>query len=120
MYICAHRKPVYTAILIRKAVDVCIIDSTGLIGGGKVHQTVLQRTGVMQRKPAAGYNIRQSTVFIQKSVEIQIVIAHYKFNIDVRKLLLNVWCICFIQLCGPQIHGDRFRIFFFRALPTAA
>ena len=44
----------------------------------------------MQRKPAAGYNIWQSTVFIQKSVKIQIVIAHYKFNIDVRKLLLNV------------------------------
>ena len=29
-----------------------------LIGCGKIHQTVLQRTCVMQGKPAAGYNIR--------------------------------------------------------------
>ena len=67
----------------------------------------------MEGKPAAGYNIRQSTVFIKKFIKIQIIIADYKFNIDIRKLFLDVWCIFFIQLRGPQIYCDRFCIFFF-------
>ena len=44
----------------------------------------------MEGKPAAGYNIRQSTVFVQKTIEIQIIIAYYKFNVDIRKLFLDV------------------------------
>ena len=44
----------------------------------------------MQGKPATGNDIRKSAVFIEKLVEIQIITAHYKFNIDIRKLLLNV------------------------------
>jgi len=42
----------------------------------------------MQGKPAAGYNIRQSAVFIKKLIKIQIIIAYYKFNIDIRELFL--------------------------------
>ena len=55
----------------------------------------------MEGKPAAGYNIRQSAVFIQKTIEIQIIIAYYKFNVDIRKQFLDVWRIFFIQLCAP-------------------
>ena len=55
----------------------------------------------MQRKPAAGYNIRQSAVFIQKPVEIQIIISYYKLDIDIRELFLDVRRIFFIQLCAP-------------------
>ncbi len=101
-------------------VEVSIIDSTGRIGCGKIHQAVFQRTGIMQGKPAAGYDIRQPSVFIQKPVEIQIIITYYKFHIDIRKLFLDVWCIFVIQACTPQIHRDRFGIFFFRALPATA
>ena len=90
MGICTHRKPVYTAILISETVKVCIIDSTCSIGCGKIHQAVLQGTCIMEGKPAAGYNIRQSAVFIQKTVEIQIIIAYYKFNVDIRELFLDV------------------------------
>ena len=101
MGICTHRKPVYTAILIFEIVKVGIIDSTCSIGCGKIHQTVLQGACIMEGKPAAGYNIRQSAVFIQKTIEIQIIIAYYKFNVDIRKLFLDVWRIFFIQLCAP-------------------
>ena len=101
MRIRTHWKPVYTAILIHKIVEVCIINSTCCIGCGKIHQAVFQRTGIMQGKPAAGYDIRQPSVFIQKPVEIQIIIAYYKFHIDIRKLFLDVWCIFVIQACTP-------------------
>ena len=101
MSIRTHRKPVYAAILILKIVEVSIIDSTGRIGCGKIHQAVFQRTGIMQGKPAAGYDIRQPSVFIQKPVEIQVIIAYYKFHIDIRKLFLDVWCIFFIHACTP-------------------
>ena len=40
----------------------------------------------MEGKPAAGYNIRQSTVFLQKPVEIQVIITYHKFNINIRSL----------------------------------
>ena len=56
------------SILVHKTAEVGIIDSTCLIGCGKIHQTVIQRTCVMQGKPAAGNNIRQSTVFIKKFI----------------------------------------------------
>ena len=101
MGICTHGKPVYAAILVHKTAEVGIIDSTCLIGCGKIHQTVIQRTCVMQGKPAAGNNIRQSTVFIKKFIKIQIIIADYKFNIDIRKLFLDVWCIFIIQAGAP-------------------
>ena len=45
---------------------------------------------------ATSYNIRQATIFLKKLVEIQIIIPYYKFNIDIRKLFLDVWCISFI------------------------
>ena len=101
MCIRTHRKPVYASILIHKIAEIGIIDSTCLIGCGKIHQAVFQGTCVMQGKTTAGYNIRQSAVFIKKLIKIQIIIAYYKFNIDIRKLFLNVWCIFFIQICAP-------------------
>ena len=55
----------------------------------------------MQGKSAAGYNIRQSTVFIKELVEIQIIIPYNKLDIDIRKLFLDIWCIFFIQVCAP-------------------
>ena len=55
----------------------------------------------MQGKSTAGYNIRQSIVFLKESVKIQIIIAYNKFNLDIRELFLNVWCIFFIQVCAP-------------------
>ena len=120
MRIRTYRKPVDASILIHKIVEVCVIDSTCSIGCGKIHQAVLQRTCIMQRKPAAGYNIRQSIVFIQKPVEIQIIIAYYKLNIDIRELFLDVRCIFFIQARAPQIHRECVCIFLFRTLPTTA
>ena len=51
----------------------------------------------MERKRRQGYNIRQSTVFLQEPVvEIQVIITYHKFNINIRKLFLDVWCIFFI------------------------
>ena len=97
----AHRKPVDAAILIHKTGEVCFVDSTCRIGGGKIHQAALQRVCIMQRKTAAGDDVRQSTVFHQEFVEIQVVISHHKFNVDVRELRLEVWRILIIQVCAP-------------------
>ena len=101
MGICTHRKPVYASILVPEIAEVGIIDSTCRIGCGKIHQTVFQGTCIMQGKSAAGYNIRQSTVFIKELVEIQIIIPYNKLDIDIRKLFLDIWCIFFIQVCAP-------------------
>ena len=38
--------------------------------------------------------------FHRNTVEIQIIVPYYKFNIDIRELFLDVWCIFFIQVCG--------------------
>lgn len=55
----------------------------------------------MKGKPAAGDNIRQSSVFIQEPVEIQVIVPDYKLNVDIRKLLLEIGRVFFIELCGP-------------------
>ena len=120
MRICAHRKPVYAAVLVSETVEVGIIDSTGRIRCGKIHQAVFERTGIVQGEPAAGYYIRQSAVFVEKPVEIQIIIPYYKFNLDIRQLFLDIGCIFFIQLRAPQIHRNRFCIFFFRTFCATA
>ena len=97
----ADRKPVYAAILVHEIVEVRIIDGTGGVGGGKIHEAVFQGAGIMEGKPAAGDNIRQSSVFIQEPVEIQVIVPDYKFNIDIRKLLLDIGRVFFIELCAP-------------------
>ena len=63
----------------------------------------------MEGKPAAGYNIRQSTVFIKELVEIQIIIPYNKLDIDIRKLFLDIWCIFFIQVRSvyKELHADH-------------
>ena len=43
----------------------------------------------MQGKTTAGYNVRQSAVFIKKLIKVQIIITYYKFNIDVVDLWNN-------------------------------
>ena len=44
----------------------------------------------MQGKSAAGYNIRQSTVFIKELVEIQIIIPYNKLDIDIQEQLPDI------------------------------
>ena len=66
----------------------------------------------MQRKTAAGNDIRQFPILIYKFVEIKIIVAHHKLYIYIRKLGLNVGRVFFIHCSGPQIHSDCVRIFF--------
>lgn len=94
----AHRQPVDAAVLIHEAVEVGIVNGTRLVAGGEIHQAVLQRLCVMERKPAAGDHIRQPTVFIEEFVEIQIVVSHHKFHVHVWELGLNVGGVLFIQV----------------------
>ena len=65
----------------------------------------------MQREPAAGDDIRQTAVLLQKFVEIQIVVAYDEFNIHVRQLRLNIRRIGFVQGIGPQIYLNGLGIF---------
>ena len=44
----AHRQPVHAAVLIFEAVEVGVVDGTRLIGGGKIHQAVLQGRCIVQ------------------------------------------------------------------------
>ena len=107
----AHRQPVHAAVLIFKAVEVGVVHSARLVGGGKVHQAVLQGGSIVQREPAAGDDIRQTAVLLQKFVEIQIVVAYDEFNIHVRQLRLDIRRIGFVQGIGPQIYLNGLGIF---------
>ena len=115
----AHRQPVDAAILIHEAVEVGIINGARLVAGGKIHQAVLQRLCVMERKPAAGDHIRQLAVFVEEFIEIQIVVSHHKFHVHIRKLGLDVGGVLFIQVRRPQIHLDGFFLIL-RSPPGAA
>ena len=88
--------------------EVGVVNGTRLVAGGEIHQAVLQRLCVMERKLAAGDHIRQPTVFIEEFVEIQIVVSHHKFHVHVRELGLNVGGVLFLQVRRPQIHPDGF------------
>ena len=99
-----HRQPVHTAVLVFKAVEVGVVHSARLVGQGKVHQTVFQRGSIVQREPAAGDDIRQAAVLLQKLVKIQIVVAYDELNIHVRQLRLDIGSIAFVQAIAPQIH----------------
>ena len=101
--VCAYGQPVYTAVLIFKAVEVGIVDSACLVGGGKVHQAVLQGGRIVQGEAAAGYNVRQTAVLLQEFVKVQIVVAHDKLNVYVRQLRLHVGGVLFVEAVGPQI-----------------
>ena len=60
----ADRQPVHAAILVFEAVEIGIVDRARLVGGGKVHQAVLQGGCIVQREAAAGDNVRQTAVFL--------------------------------------------------------
>lgn len=57
----------------------------------------------MQGEAAAGYNVRQTAVFLQEFVKVQIVVAHDKLNVYVRQLRLHVGGVLFVEAVGPQI-----------------
>ena len=118
------RQPVHAAILVFKAVEVGVVHSTRLVGGGKVHQAVLQGRSVVQREPAAGDDIRQTAVLLQKLIEIQIIVAHDEFHIHIRQLGLHIGCIGPVQAGAPQIHlnglGVLLLFHLFRAFCAAA
>ena len=119
-----HRQPVHTAVLVFKAVEVGVVHSARLVGQGKVHQTVFQRGSIVQREPAAGDDIRQAAVLLQKLVKIQIVVAYDELNIHVRQLRLDIGSIAFVQAIAPQIHlnglGILLLLYLFRAFCAAA
>ena len=100
----ADRQPVHTAILVFKAVEIGVVHSARLVGHGKVHQAVLQGGSIVQREPAAGDDIRQTAVLLQKLVKIQIVVADDELDIHIRQLRLDIGRIVFVQAGGPQIH----------------
>ena len=116
----ADRQPVYAAVLVFEAVEVGVVDRARLVGRGEVHQTVLQRRSIMQREAAAGDNVRQTAVLVQKFVKIQIVIADDELNIHIRKLRLDVGGVIFIQRGVPQIDLNGLRILLRFALLCAA
>ena len=101
------RQPVHAAVLVFKTVEVGVVHSARLVGHGKVHQAVLQGGSIVQREPAAGDDIRQTAVLLQKLIEIQIVIAHDEFHIHIRQLGLDIRCIGLVEVIRPQIHLNR-------------
>ena len=58
----------------------------------------------MQREPAAGDDIRQTAVLLQKLVKIQIVVADDELNVHIRQLGLDIGGIGLVQVIRPQIH----------------
>ena len=116
----ADRQPVYAAVLVFEAVEVGVVDRARLVGRGEVHQTVLQWRSIMQREAAAGDNVRQAAVLVQKFVKIQIVVADNELNIHIRQLRLDIGGIFFVQRGVPQIDLNGFRVLLRFALLCAA
>ena len=114
------RQPVDAAVLVFEAAEVGVVDRACLVGRGEVHQTVLQRRGIMQREAAAGNDVRQAAVLVQKFVKIQIVVADNELNIHIRQLRLDVGGVIFIQRGVPQIDLNGLRILLRFALLCAA
>ena len=116
----ADRKPVYAAVLVLEAVEVGVIDRARLVGQGEVHQAVLQRRGVVQREAAAGDDVRQTAVFVQKFVKIQIVVADDELNVHIRQLRLDIGGVIFVQRGVPQIDLNGLRVLLRLVLLRAA
>ena len=74
----------------------------------------------MQREAAAGDNVRQAAVLVQKFVKIQIVITDNELNIHIRQLRLDIGGIFFVQRGVPQIDLNGFRVLLCFALLCAA
>ena len=116
----ADRQPVDAAVRVFEAAEVGVVDRACLVGRGEVHQTILQRRGIMQREAAAGNDVRQAAVLVQKFVKIQIVVADNELNIHIRQLRLDIGCVIFIQCGVPQIDLNGLRILLCFALLCAA
>jgi len=120
----ADREPADAAVLVLEAVEVGVVDRARLVGRGEVHQAVLQRRGVVQRKAAAGDDVRQTAVLVQKSVEIQIIVADDvaddELDVHVRQLRLDIGGVIFVQRGVPEIDLNGLRVLLRRALLCAA
>ena len=116
----ADREPADAAVLVLEAVEVGVIDRARLVGRGEVHQAVLQRRGVVQREAAAGDDVRQTAVLVQKFIEIQIVVADDELDVHVRKLRLDIGGVIFVQRGVPEIDLNGLRVLLRLALLRAA
>ena len=65
----------------------------------------------MQREAAAGDDIRQTAVLLQKLIKIQIVVAYDELDVHIRQLGLNIGGIGLVQAGAPQIHLNGLGIF---------
>ena len=64
----------------------------------------------MQGETAAGDNVRQTAVFLQELVKVQIVVAYDKLNVYIRQLRLHIGGVVFVQGVGPQIDLNGFGV----------
>ena len=74
----------------------------------------------MQREAAAGNDVRQTAVLVQKSVKIQIVVADDELDVHVRQLRLDIGGVIFVQRGVPEIDLNGLRVLLRRALVRAA
>ena len=74
----------------------------------------------MQRKTAAGDNVRQGAVLIHKFVKVKIVVAYHKLDIDIWKLGLDIGSVFFIHCRAPHIYRNGVGILFRGILCAAA
>ena len=64
----------------------------------------------MQGETAAGNNVRQTAVLLQKLIKVQVVVAHDKLNVYIRQLCLHIRSVLFVQVVGPQIYLNGFGV----------
>ena len=58
----------------------------------------------MQGETAAGNNVRQSAVLLQKLIKVQIIVAYDKLNVYIRQLCLHIGGVLLVQLGRPQVY----------------
>ena len=111
IHLTAQRQPVDRAVRVDKALQVGLIDRSGLLRRGQIHQMAGQVRRIVQRKASAGDDVRQRALFHHEFVEVEIVVAHDELDVHIRQLCLDVGRIGAVERVAPQIHGDGVRLF---------
>ena len=106
VHLSAHGQPADRAVHLAVVFQIALIERACHLGSAQIHKLICQGCRIVQRKTAAGDDIRHFVALVQILVISHRVIAHHKGELDVRELLLQPGR----QLSGhgfiPQVHSQ--------------
>ena len=102
----AHGQPPDRASRLPVVFQIAVIEGARHLSLAQVHQKIRQIFRIVQGKPAAGNDIRQSTPVVQVGIEVHRIVPHNKGKVDLRKLLRQPGRQGLGHGFIPQVHGD--------------